>query len=231
MLQTLGIMAVMATLVGCNYLLENQLFDDLMRDYNKNVIPTTEKRPVVIVEHSLSVIKILKFDHDELQLGTWEQMMWTDERLKWDPTHYNNINKTHILYDLIWIPDIVTYNFDVPDHEPHMENLRVVVTNIGLVTFYPASVTTFRCKVSTSGEEIYTCYVKIGSWVYSGNKMDIASIGGVLNLSDMIEDDDWTITNSTVTHQVARYDCCPDPYPTLTYMLELKPKHHRHRCA
>ncbi|XP_033735678.1 neuronal acetylcholine receptor subunit alpha-2-like [Pecten maximus] len=227
---TLGFVTLVAAFAGCHCLLENRLVADLMKEYNKNVIPTTEDEPVITVEHSISVVKLLKFDHDELRLGTWIAMLWTDKRLKWDPSHYNNITQTHILHEQLWIPDIVTYTFDLPDNKPMMDNLRVVINNNGLVTYVPPTVTNFGCKVAEGAEEIYTCQVKLGSWVYSGEKMDISNSGGVMDLGDMIIDEDWEITNTAAVHQNSRYDCCVELFPNLVYTVELRPKHHRHHC-
>ncbi|XP_069111002.1 neuronal acetylcholine receptor subunit alpha-2-like [Argopecten irradians] len=230
MLTTLGLMAIMAALASCDCLLEDKLIDKLLGGYNINVIPTTEDEPVVTVKHGMNAIKIVKFDHKVLTLETWNFMEWHDASLTWDPDHYHNVTSTEILHKQIWTPDIVEYSYN-EHYQPHYEDLRVSVSYTGKVTYVPVSISDLACEVSKSGEEIYTCQVKLGSWVYSGSKLNLKNQNEVVQLNDFVEDPDWAITNSTVVRNVAKYSCCSESYPNLVYTVELRPKHHRHHCG
>ncbi|XP_060073245.1 neuronal acetylcholine receptor subunit alpha-5-like [Ylistrum balloti] len=223
---TFGLMAVLATITGCHCLLEKKLVKDLLNDYDTNVIPITAEEPLVTVDHGLTVISIRKFDRHLLELNTWSSMMWIDPSLKWVPSKYNNVNMVSVFHDQVWIPDVTTYNTYHP--EPIMKDIRVAIKDNGLVIFVPQTKTVLTCKVSTDAEEVYTCHVKLGSWTYSGNKMDLVNSGGIVDMSEYSVDDDWVITNTTVVRNVDTYSCCTESYISLLYTIELKPRHHRH---
>ncbi len=41
---------------------------------------------------------------------------WTDPKLTWDPSDWDNVTSLHIKYDKVWLPDIVLYNVYHPNY-------------------------------------------------------------------------------------------------------------------
>lgn len=57
-------------------------------------------------------------------------MRWTDTRLQWAATNYENVSTVHLAPDRLWRPDIMVYNS--VEHFDY-EQTDVVVRNDGKV--------------------------------------------------------------------------------------------------
>lgn len=82
-----------------------------------------------------------------------------------------------------------------------------------------------RSSVDSDGH--YTCTLKFGSWSYNGFRLDIKSRREHVDLSSLYEStrNQWTVSNTSVVRNVIMYSCCPEPFPDLTYTIELSPRY------
>ena len=101
---------------------------------------------------------------------------WTDCRLTWNTTDYNNISMIHVPYDMVWVPDIALY--DSAAEEEMMAgkaDYNAHVYSTGVVKyFFPAVVKTVcRINVRYFPFDTQHCSLKFGSWSFSGNSLDI----------------------------------------------------------
>ncbi|KAK6763213.1 hypothetical protein RB195_023794 [Necator americanus] len=89
-----------------------QLYEDLLYYYNKNVRPVKNASESIKVKFGASLIRIIDVDEVNQVLTTnlWLEMQWFDYKLSWDPIRWGGIRKLHIPSDQIWIPDILLYN-------------------------------------------------------------------------------------------------------------------------
>ncbi|KJH46087.1 hypothetical protein DICVIV_07857 [Dictyocaulus viviparus] len=89
-----------------------QLYEDLLYYYNKNVRPVKNASESIKVKFGASLIRIIDVDEVNQVLTTnlWLEMQWFDYKLSWDPARWGGIKKLHIPSDQIWIPDILLYN-------------------------------------------------------------------------------------------------------------------------
>ena len=69
-----------------------------------------------------------------------------------------------------------------------------------------------------------SCNLIFGSWVYHGGEIDMFNKNAVGDLNTVKANVEWVITSFPVVKNVLYYACCPDPYPDLTYTLNLKRK-------
>ena len=78
-----------------------------------------------------------------LDAHVWFVMRWTNTRLKWVATNYENISTVHLAPDKVWHPDIMVYN-SVQHFDYEMTDLLVTSTgtvsirNIFVVEYLPA---------------------------------------------------------------------------------------------
>ena len=49
-------------------------------------------------------------EQSTLNSHVWFVMRWTDTRLQWAATNYENISTVHLAPDKVWHPDIMVYN-------------------------------------------------------------------------------------------------------------------------
>ncbi|XP_046558641.1 acetylcholine receptor subunit alpha-L1-like [Haliotis rubra] len=170
---------------------QSQLYDPLYKELKsrdtKNTIPVSSKGDTLNVTISLTVLKIssLSLRTGDAELDTWIYYEWFDNRLTWEPSEYGDISAIRLPPSDIWRPDIVPYrgHADVTD-------APVVLFNSGLVYYTPPTTTKTRCDVSKySSDDTVNCSVKIGSWTYSGNIMDVQNKTSEIDVSEYYHDD------------------------------------------
>ncbi|XP_046558627.1 acetylcholine receptor subunit alpha-L1-like [Haliotis rubra] len=207
---------------------QSQLYDPLYKELNsrdtKNTIPVSSKGDTLNVTINLTVLKIssLSLRTGDAELDTWIHYEWFDNRLTWEPSEYGDISAIRLPPSDIWRPDIVPYrgHADVTD-------APVVLSNNGLVYYIPPTSIKTRCDVSKySSDGTVICSVKIGSWTYSGNIMDVQNKTSEIDVSEYYHDDQWDIIEHSMRRNVNYYKCCPEPYPSIIATMTLKAKRH-----
>ncbi|VDI47137.1 Hypothetical predicted protein, partial [Mytilus galloprovincialis] len=151
---------------------------------------------------------------------------WTDALLVWNASEHDDINIIRVPSDLIWIPDIVLYNFADPRLEEKRDVLVLVEPN-GHIFWMPQAILRSSCSFDTTYfpfDEQY-CHLKFGSWTYDGTKLDLFFFQNLtqFSLSDYIASTEWTIIENVAKKFEKFYDCCPNtPFPDLKFYLRMK---------
>uniref|UniRef100_A0AAF5D1G1 Neurotransmitter-gated ion-channel ligand-binding domain-containing protein n=1 Tax=Strongyloides stercoralis TaxID=6248 RepID=A0AAF5D1G1_STRER len=200
----------------------DQLYEDLMYMYNKQVRPVKNASKALMVNFGASLIRIIDVDEVNQVLTTnlWLEMQWYvyDYKLSWDPKKYKNLSKIHIPSDQLWIPDILLYNN--ADGEPH---------------------------ISINSDAI-VCQMKFGGWTYSGllinvrpivpkpgDKIEIRTdqygnnyqyLKQGMDLSSYVRSLEWDLMElEAARHEQIYSGCCgQDMYIDITYNIRLRRK-------
>uniref|UniRef100_A0A4W5PYG1 Cholinergic receptor, nicotinic, alpha 2a (neuronal) n=1 Tax=Hucho hucho TaxID=62062 RepID=A0A4W5PYG1_9TELE len=91
---------------------EDKLFNRLFIGYNKWSRPVRNITDVVIVKFGLSIAQLIDVDEKNQMMTTnvWLKQEWSDYKLRWRPSDYDNVTSIRVPSELIWVPDIVLYN-------------------------------------------------------------------------------------------------------------------------
>uniref|UniRef100_A0A7M4FYG1 Cholinergic receptor nicotinic gamma subunit n=1 Tax=Crocodylus porosus TaxID=8502 RepID=A0A7M4FYG1_CROPO len=91
---------------------EEQLLNDLMADYNRNLRPARREEDIIDVSLKLTLTNLISLKEREEMLTTniWIEMQWRDYRLQWDKEKYDNISLLRVPSTMVWLPDIVLEN-------------------------------------------------------------------------------------------------------------------------
>ncbi|CAB1330527.1 unnamed protein product [Coregonus sp. 'balchen'] len=91
---------------------EDKLFKRLFIGYNKWSRPVRNITDVVIVKFGLSIAQLIDVDEKNQMMTTnvWLKQEWSDYKLRWRPSDYDNVTSIRVPSELIWLPDIVLYN-------------------------------------------------------------------------------------------------------------------------
>jgi len=236
-------------------------FDRLM-DMTRTEMTKTERLAMDLTRHHLKFVQPMRGDTSPMTLHTniymmcavicpvthvvttkvVEKFVWMDSRLKWTPSEYDGIKMIHLPSSMIWTPDIKVYN------APHMmeerDNVNVIVTSDGLVTWMPMTIYKTHCKVTsgstfdpTSGRNerndrnmmrteklSATCGITLGSWTFNERMMMMKSEDRVMDMSCYLRDTcPFTISNPTVKVESKTYSCCPNQtYSTMLITFDMK---------
>jgi len=156
--------------------------------------------------------RIGKFD-------TWITMNYNDKRLSWKEEQNGGLTETRLPVGSIWTPDIFLQNALSEDKKVFADDKHpAVIRSDGGVEAVVPRVLKVKCvPLVADANDTYTCTLKFGSWTYSGAVIDLRP--GSINTATLAPDSCVTLTDSQISRNEIRYDCCPNPYHDVTFLL------------
>ena len=109
---------------------------------------------------------------------------WFDERLIWNQSDYNYLDKIRLPCNKIWLPDIVLYN-SADDYTGEYMQSKAMVKPTGSVFWPPPVKLRSSCKIDVTyfPFDDQVCFLKFGSWTYSGLQVDLVNISTSVDLT------------------------------------------------
>uniref|UniRef100_L7MMW7 ACR-16 n=2 Tax=Oesophagostomum dentatum TaxID=61180 RepID=L7MMW7_OESDE len=204
---------------------ERRLYEDLMRDYNSLERPVANHSKPVTVYLKVSLQQIIDVDEKNqiVYVNAWLDYTWYDYKLSWDLSEYGNITDVRFPAGKIWKPDVLLYN-SVDANFDSTYQTNMVVYNDGKVHWVPPGIFKISCKINIEWFPFdeQQCKFKFGSWTYDGYKLDLQPAETGIDVSEYLENGEWALPLTTVTRHEKFYDCCPEPYPDLTFYLNMR---------
>ncbi|KAM7375454.1 hypothetical protein PAMA_014522 [Pampus argenteus] len=189
---------------------EDKLFRSLFGRYSKWSRPARNITDVVIVKFGLSIAQLIDVE-------------WTDYKLQWSPSDFDNVTSIRVPSELIWVPDIVLYNNADGDFAvTHMTKAHLFHT--GRVRWMPPAIYKSSCSIDVTffPFDQQSCKMKFGSWTYDRAKIDLEPFETTVDLKDYWESGEWAIVNAVGTYNTKKYDCCHEIYPDITYYFIIR---------
>uniref|UniRef100_A0A3B4XA59 Cholinergic receptor nicotinic alpha 2 subunit n=1 Tax=Seriola lalandi dorsalis TaxID=1841481 RepID=A0A3B4XA59_SERLL len=204
---------------------EDELFRSLFGSYSKWTRPARNITDVVIVKFGLSIAQLIDVDEKNQMMTTnvWLKQEWTDYKLQWSPSDFDNVTSIRVPSELIWVPDIVLYNnADGEFAVTHMTKAQLFHT--GRVRWVPPAIYKSSCSIDVTffPFDQQSCKMKFGSWTYDRAKIDLEPFENTVDLKDYWESGEWAIVNAVGTYNTKKYDCCHEIYPDITYYFVIR---------
>ncbi|XP_026218986.1 neuronal acetylcholine receptor subunit alpha-2-like [Anabas testudineus] len=204
---------------------EDELFRSLFGGYSKWTRPARNVTDVVIVKFGLSIAQLIDVDEKNQMMTTnvWLKQEWTDYKLRWSPSDFDNVTSIRVPSELIWVPDIVLYNnADGEFAITHMTKAQLFHT--GRVRWVPPAIYKSSCSIDVTffPFDQQSCKMKFGSWTYDRAKIDLEPFENTVDLKDYWESGEWAIVNAVGTYNTKKYDCCHEIYPDITYYFVIR---------
>ncbi|XP_042260474.1 neuronal acetylcholine receptor subunit alpha-2-like [Thunnus maccoyii] len=155
--------------------------------------------------------------------NVWLKQEWTDYKLQWSPSDFDNVTSIRVPSELIWVPDIVLYNnADGEFAVTHMTKAQLFHT--GRVRWVPPAIYKSSCSIDVTffPFDQQSCKMKFGSWTYDRAKIDLEPFETTVDLKDYWESGEWAIVNAVGTYNTKKYDCCHEIYPDITYYFIIR---------
>merc|ERR1712032_1539862 len=203
--------------------------DDLFEDqqYDPTIIPK-EGKGAINLGLGMSVINMDMDEAGFLSANVWMKYQWTDYRLTWDPacsgdpTSSPTTRKNTMLRLICKQARQTSYN--------------VVISSNGQVFWIP----TVNLEVDCAGDEkILTiddpsepqqCHIKMGSWTYDANHINITTIQyetEKMGLNEFSINSRYVVTSQKEESiQTKVYDCCPEPYMHVDWSFKVQRAYH-----
>jgi len=220
-------------------------------DVRRQMVPGQDQdlSPLAL-SFGLVAINIMEFDESKevITLYGWNKMMWKDVNLQWDAADYGGRTSLRLPSNLMWRPDMVLYN-SLELGSGQDESVRSAVFSDGTVLFIPPSLSTVHCTRVASREDDdsdddddnqgvdsgrnqddddnnpeWTCNFKYGSWVYDGYTVSLQPFNNatLVDMDYFIPDRKYEVVGSEVKINTKYYPCCPEPYPDITFTLQIR---------
>ncbi|KAM3857083.1 neuronal acetylcholine receptor subunit alpha-2-like [Diretmus argenteus] len=204
---------------------EDEVFSSLFGSYNKWSRPARNITDVVIVRFGLSIAQLIDVDEKNQMMTTnvWLKQEWTDYKLQWRPSDFDNVTSIRVPSQLIWVPDIVLYNNADGDFAiTHM--IKAHLFHTGRVRWVPPAIYKSSCSIDVTffPFDQQSCKMKFGSWTYDRAKIDLEPIEPAVDLKDYWESGEWAIVDAVGTYNTKKYNCCHEIYPDITYFFVIR---------
>uniref|UniRef100_A0A1I7U1K4 Neur_chan_LBD domain-containing protein n=1 Tax=Caenorhabditis tropicalis TaxID=1561998 RepID=A0A1I7U1K4_9PELO len=207
-------------IVICNWILvsaaaqQKQLIKYLFRDYHKELRPVKDESsgPTnVTVQLYFKQIQKVHENDQIITLYCWIEEYWQDEFLTWNPSDFGNIKSLHVPSEMIWKPDLLVYN-------------KAIITDI-----------TCDLQMEKFPYDQQICFIMLASWSYDGSQimlntaeqpteapLDIKNTTNLAILNHYIPNMEWKLVDFRYRNNLKYYDCCPNPYPDISYFFAIK---------
>eukprot|EP00090_Calanus_glacialis_P013211 TRINITY_DN21854_c0_g1_i1.p1 TRINITY_DN21854_c0_g1~~TRINITY_DN21854_c0_g1_i1.p1 ORF type:complete len:446 (-),score=84.38 TRINITY_DN21854_c0_g1_i1:281-1480(-) len=157
----------------------DKIINDILKDYSPSSRPAgkVSDRGVSMGINIVPLHVNVDTETSTLNSHVWFVMKWTDTRLKWVPTNYENVSTIHLAPEKIWRPDIMVYNS--VEHFDY-EKTELLVLNDGQVWWVPPVNLHTSCDLDWTywPWDRQTCHLVVGSWTKTGWELDIQNLNG-----------------------------------------------------
>ncbi|CAH1252060.1 CHRNA10 [Branchiostoma lanceolatum] len=219
-----GILIQSVVVEGTNSTEEKTLIKLLLSNYTTGSRPVRNSTDTVTVTFDVALGQIIDVISKERVMITnlWVRQYWRDEYLVWDPSNHGGLSAIRIPSEQIWRPDIVLYNRQL-EEDVVIPDTNAGVTYEGDVTWlYPITLkSSCVLNVEKFPNDEQNCDLQFGSWTYDGFAVDLVNKSAVGDTSSIIENEEWLFLGMPAKRTVAYYNCCPEPYPDVTYTVRM----------
>ncbi|XP_026171906.1 5-hydroxytryptamine receptor 3A-like [Mastacembelus armatus] len=158
----------------CSY---QDVLDHLNLTYGNSMFkltrPVLDHTQVTIVELDIILYAILAVIEKTQTFipFIWASMMWTDERISWDPVQFCGITQISLPRDLLWKPDLFIYEMVQKDNSP--QNPYIYMSYDGKIFSEAVINVVSTCKMDVHKFPFDTqqCSISIGSAVHCVNEI------------------------------------------------------------
>ncbi|CAJ0583372.1 unnamed protein product, partial [Mesorhabditis spiculigera] len=212
---------------------EFRLLADLRHNYDAFERPVQNSSDPLVVSVKLYLQQILDVDEKNqvITIVAWIEYTWTDYKLKWDPAEYGGIKDIRIpgTANAIWKHDVLLFN-SADENFDSTYPVNYVVSHDGSIMQVPPGILKVSCKIDITWFPFddQMCYLKYGSWTYSGNFIDlrISAPEGKkieeqgIDTSYYVENGEWTLLGVPARNETYVFD--NQPYPSLYFYIMIQ---------
>jgi cation transporter family protein len=147
-----------------------------------------------------------------------------DNKLSWNESDYGGLAEIRLPHDKVWKPDIILYNNADALASLSQIHTQLIITSNGNVTWLSTNIYKSSCSINVQmfPFDVQNCSLAFASWTYDGTAINLLKNSESGDISNYIENGEWSLENLLVERNVRIYSCCPQPYPNVTYYIVLK---------
>ena len=206
--------------------------DNLLRYLSQNTSsfgrPVLNANDSIELKLSLELQQIVSVDERGQSLTTkvWMRLTWINERVRWNPRKWGNVNEVNVNPDQIWTPDLVLYNNAEIGNSGTLEKFKTQVTmySNGLTVWNAPATFQSTCEINVKFYpfDSQTCKLKFGSWVFDSSKLRLTVREMPIITKQYLQSSTWDVVEAKGEFHSIVYKCCLHPFHDVTYILVMK---------
>ncbi|CAP25919.2 Protein CBR-ACR-25 [Caenorhabditis briggsae] len=204
---------------------EGDLYTELLEDYEPLERPIENSSEAVMVRMGLVLQQIVDVDEKNqvVDVNAWLKFSWIDYSLKWEPEEYGGVTDLRFRKGQLWTPDVLMYNSADPQFDSRYASNLLVYPN-GLVNWMPPGLYRLSCKIQVVWFpfDVQECFLKFGSWTFDGSKLNLEIDENGFDISNYMQNGEWTLEGTTVKRNIQYYQCCPEPYYDVVFTFVIR---------
>nr|ADP08790.1 nicotinic acetylcholine receptor alpha subunit [Azumapecten farreri] len=197
----------------------NSVHSSLWTGYNNLVRPSDIV--TIKVEFVLLSINELNLKQQKFSTSGFFTMFWTDNRLTWTPSSYENTTFIYTSELKIWKPELVVDNSVTQISIISDENLLFRVDNTGHVKWEPPGIYDTHCEVDITWFPFdrQSCYIELTSWGYTIDVVNLSHHKTDINLEDYKVNGEWIIESTSIAWKELTAD--GEKYSQLEFIVHM----------
>ncbi|XP_066292648.1 neuronal acetylcholine receptor subunit alpha-3-like [Branchiostoma lanceolatum] len=183
----------------------------LLASYDKSLRPVKAASTPVNVDFDISLKQLI-------------DLYWDDEYLTWNASDHGGVESLTIQSADVWRPDIFLYNNIAETYGALGTVTDLTVTSTGRVTYLLPAIFTSACPVDITRFPFdkQDCVLEFGSWIYPGDLVNISLVKSSADITGYTNSEEWILRGAPMERKVAYYSCCPEPYVSILFTLQLE---------
>ncbi|KAK4467829.1 hypothetical protein MN116_008752 [Schistosoma mekongi] len=206
------------------------------------------ERPVSIDGKPLQVFlkcflnQIMDVDEKNQILATimWLDLKWSDYHFQWNASDYENIRQINLPPERMWKPDILLYN-SASEKFDQVFPTKVIVRNTGNIQWVPPGLFHSICDIEVNWFpfDSQNCIMKLGTWTYQGNTVDLklqcdnqtdddivtdqpCHYMNDVDLSTYLAHSEWALESASIKRNVQTYGGTDQTYIDVTIYVHMQ---------
>ncbi|KAL3861866.1 hypothetical protein ACJMK2_007893 [Sinanodonta woodiana] len=178
-----------------------ELEKTLLTNYSKKFRPGLDYLGPLHVNMSANLVNLNGIDAVKgvISVVMSFEVIWRDERLKWDPIQYDNISYIHLPSDDLWIPPLILTNPTETITNLAGINFKVIVFPDGTITWLPAEIIDASCFINSTMFPFDTqeCFPQFVPWGYTLADIYVYTDAFPVGTAYYSENGEWEYIKST----------------------------------
>ncbi|XP_046373184.2 neuronal acetylcholine receptor subunit alpha-10-like [Haliotis rufescens] len=221
------IVAFFGTLVTVTHGNQTALMDKLFANYISYARPNCGTDAPIELKIGIAIRQVIELDepHQILTANAWIRLNWYDCQMTWNATEYGGISQLILPYTKVWTPDITLYD-NADDELVGLKDYRPTFNSDGSASYNFPTIITSLCKVDVTyfPFDRQSCALRFGSWAFNGFQINSTNRDSAGDMSSFKVNSEWDLVSVPVERHELYYGCCPEPYPDVTFYVNLRRK-------
>ncbi|XP_045159116.2 acetylcholine receptor subunit alpha-type unc-38-like [Mercenaria mercenaria] len=182
------------------------LHTDLFQNYNKNVRPINNQSAAMTVTIALYIKSIQEFDevNEKFSFVAALQLVWTDEKLMWNPSQYGGLELITVSYNDVWVPELTLSSPSARGTTIGKSSDRIRIHDFGEIEWMPANLIESTCSVNAKKFPFDTqsCSTSFTSLGYKSNEVTLKAGLSTIAFNVYSPNALWDVTGSEAKTEI-----------------------------